>query len=58
MNFFAGDDFVNQKGHTKSEEERNKIFQDKPGDGSHIHERAHRVTLNKGNRGGECHTHD
>ena len=56
INLFVGDDFANQKGYTKGEEERNEIFQDKSGDRFHIQERAKMVALYKGNRGGKPHT--
>ncbi len=58
MNLSAGDDFVNQKGHTESEKERDKIFQDKSDDGFHVQEGANRVILKKGNRGRKGHAHD
>ena len=56
LNFFVGDDFVNQKTHPERKEEGNEIFQDESNDRTQIQKRAKTVALDQSNHGGEHHT--
>jgi hypothetical protein len=56
LDFLVGNDFVNQETHPKSEEERDKVFQNESNDRDHVQKGAKTVTLDNRDHGGEHHT--
>jgi hypothetical protein len=57
LDFFVGDDFVNQKTHPEREEKGNEIFQYPLKDRADVDYRLKSVTLKEGDGRGENHTH-